>query len=591
MALVGNVGAITSSLPGWLHATATTRSLNAVRNACTRNRHEEQAMKHRNNASEPTWAEIAPLVDRAIEELPEDLRAPLVLHYLQRRSQSEIAADLGVNQATVSRRLEKGVAELRERLRSAGVLASVGLLTTLLSTSAAQAAPAALLTALGKMAMAGVGKTAVTTAPVPGAPIGGASVPTSGTLGTLQAKIVAVAAVGALAVVGAVAYRLATRPRPQGPAVSPAGTVQTIRKEDRIAQAETKPPVSDHRAPTAPKKEAAPEGVPVVEPYPESPVEVAKAFFCEKLAGREAALAYAAKEVVHDVAEDMKRFASYQLSPSSRIKGPSWFLYARLASENPENDYFSRMARRTARLAAKIYPGKGQDGVCVALWYAFPSDQRGFIYMNTRACWVAKQDGRWKVFTENTWYYTIQVPETIQPKEAERRLLEQVRRTGITDYSAMGKAYYVPLPDELATIKPMVVQCLESWVRGDDAETLKWLWPESKAAMGGDLAKFTEAQKQQRQALAPKRLLDVKVWNESVSEPESPQEFGAIRQALQAILGRPPREGWPYCRVAIFDCTLSCDKGGKEQSVPVRIYAIKDDNKWLVANLPRNSEN
>ena len=160
--LARHAGRIRSSLSGWLHTLATHRARNAIRDAATRRRHEEQAVAQRHANAEPTWAEVSLAVDEALEELPEELRAPLVLHYLRGCTQAEAAAQLGVNQSTVSRRIERGLAELRGVLKRVGLVASVVALATLLAENAACAAPAGLMTALGKMALAGppVGKPA-----------------------------------------------------------------------------------------------------------------------------------------------------------------------------------------------------------------------------------------------------------------------------------------------------------------------------------------------------------------------------------------------------------------------------------------------
>ena len=110
------------------------------------------------NEAEPTWQDISPGVDEALAGLPEEVREPLVLHYLEGRTQADISLELGVNQSTVSRRLEKGVDELRERLKMAGVVVPVALLAVLLGENAAAGVvPATLTAALGKMALAGVG--------------------------------------------------------------------------------------------------------------------------------------------------------------------------------------------------------------------------------------------------------------------------------------------------------------------------------------------------------------------------------------------------------------------------------------------------
>ena len=53
MELGRNAGAIVSSLPGWLHTAATSRSVNAIRNAATRRRYEEMAMTQQDNEEGP----------------------------------------------------------------------------------------------------------------------------------------------------------------------------------------------------------------------------------------------------------------------------------------------------------------------------------------------------------------------------------------------------------------------------------------------------------------------------------------------------------------------------------------------------------
>jgi hypothetical protein len=153
-------------------------------------------------------------VDEALADLPKALRVPILLHYFEGRSQSEVAATLGLSQPSVSRRLNKGVRALRARLKTAGVVASAAALVGVLTENAACAAPAGLVAALGKMAVAGVGA-AAGAATAGGAASSGAV--TATVLGTLKAKVVAAVVAGAVVVGGVVAYEAATRPKPQGP--------------------------------------------------------------------------------------------------------------------------------------------------------------------------------------------------------------------------------------------------------------------------------------------------------------------------------------------------------------------------------------
>ena len=155
--LARKAGSVRSSLPAYLHHMARNRSIDAIRKASARRRTEQEAAMLTDNSSERTWADIAPLVDEALARLPDRLRVPIILHYLEGRTQGQIAQELGLSQSTVSRNLDKGVSSLREALRKAGVIVSVAALAGLLTENAATAAPGALMAALGKMGVAGVG--------------------------------------------------------------------------------------------------------------------------------------------------------------------------------------------------------------------------------------------------------------------------------------------------------------------------------------------------------------------------------------------------------------------------------------------------
>lgn len=134
----------------WLHRVAWRKACNAIRGESRRRRHEQAAAAVLHKGDEASWDDVAPLLDEALEELPGHLRAPLVSHYLEGRTQQELAARMGVSQSTVSRQLEAALRELRSRLRTRGVLTGAGL-ALLLGTQSAEAAPPALTTALGKL--------------------------------------------------------------------------------------------------------------------------------------------------------------------------------------------------------------------------------------------------------------------------------------------------------------------------------------------------------------------------------------------------------------------------------------------------------
>ncbi len=65
------------------------------------------------------WQEVSPHVDKALDELPDELRLVLIEYFLRRRAQADIAAELGMSQVTVSRRVDAGIKELRKTLKKA----------------------------------------------------------------------------------------------------------------------------------------------------------------------------------------------------------------------------------------------------------------------------------------------------------------------------------------------------------------------------------------------------------------------------------------------------------------------------------------
>lgn len=106
------------------------------------------------------------VLDEELQQLPEIDRAPLVLFYLEERSQREIAELLGISVPAVESRLKRAKQELRVRLVRRGVTLSVAVAAIGWGASAASAAPPAILvsstltlaaagTTVGKLAAAG----------------------------------------------------------------------------------------------------------------------------------------------------------------------------------------------------------------------------------------------------------------------------------------------------------------------------------------------------------------------------------------------------------------------------------------------------
>ena len=63
----------------------------------------------------------------------------MLMHYVDGQSQRDVAAELGVNQSTISRRMQDALRQLRERLTQAGYAATAPAMMVLMQEHAAAA--------------------------------------------------------------------------------------------------------------------------------------------------------------------------------------------------------------------------------------------------------------------------------------------------------------------------------------------------------------------------------------------------------------------------------------------------------------------
>lgn len=151
-------------LGAWLHRVATNRALDRIRSERRRKQREARFATEQPSQAEPAWDDIYDRLDEAVAELPEELRVPVVAHYLLGQSHGEIARATGVARRTVSYRIERGVEQLGESLRRRGIHIASGVLGTLMAAHLAEAAtvPAPLIASLGMLALAHSANTAGT---------------------------------------------------------------------------------------------------------------------------------------------------------------------------------------------------------------------------------------------------------------------------------------------------------------------------------------------------------------------------------------------------------------------------------------------
>src|SRR5262249_33119208 len=130
-----------ASLASWLHGVAHRVALKAKAEAATRRRHEQQAaVSPPVPPDDVSWGEVRAVLDAELVGLPEKWRLPLVLCYLEGRTQDEAAEQLGWSKRTLRRRLEEGRTGLGHRLSRRGVVWPAGLAAVLFSDVVASAA-------------------------------------------------------------------------------------------------------------------------------------------------------------------------------------------------------------------------------------------------------------------------------------------------------------------------------------------------------------------------------------------------------------------------------------------------------------------
>jgi RNA polymerase sigma factor (sigma-70 family) len=112
-----------ASVGSWLYGVAYRVAHNARAHSARRQRHEAWRSGQRPTevSDDRSWREVQEVLYEELHKVAERYRAPLVLCYLEGRTQEEAAQVLGVSKATVKKWLERGRALLRARLVRRGL--------------------------------------------------------------------------------------------------------------------------------------------------------------------------------------------------------------------------------------------------------------------------------------------------------------------------------------------------------------------------------------------------------------------------------------------------------------------------------------
>jgi RNA polymerase sigma factor (sigma-70 family) len=125
-------------LGNWLYGVAYRTAMKAKVNAARRQARERQAgsMQPAPSHAEAQWRELRVVIDEELNRLPNKYRAPLLLCYVQGKTNQQAARELGWPSGSMSRRISRGRQILRDRLLRRGILLSPALLFTLLPKKA-----------------------------------------------------------------------------------------------------------------------------------------------------------------------------------------------------------------------------------------------------------------------------------------------------------------------------------------------------------------------------------------------------------------------------------------------------------------------
>jgi RNA polymerase sigma factor (sigma-70 family) len=179
-------------LAAWLHTATRNAALNLMISEQRRRTRESEALATEALAAgtAPDWDRLRPLLDAAIDELPEMDRAAVVLRFLERRPFAEIGAALRVKEDAARMRTERALDKLRAVLARRGITSTAAALGLMVSGQPLISAPAGLAATLAteSLALAGPGLFTATFASL------------------MTTKIILTTALGAIVAFGAGAY-------------------------------------------------------------------------------------------------------------------------------------------------------------------------------------------------------------------------------------------------------------------------------------------------------------------------------------------------------------------------------------------------
>lgn len=136
-------------LVAWLHLVARRTAMDMLRKESRRRSYERSAADIMSictdeSDSSPSWKEIEPLIDQAVESLKPIDRAAVLLRFFEDKSFQDVAAIIGSTDDAAQKRVSRALEQLRQFLTRRGVVLTAAGLSSRLETNAIHAAPTSL---------------------------------------------------------------------------------------------------------------------------------------------------------------------------------------------------------------------------------------------------------------------------------------------------------------------------------------------------------------------------------------------------------------------------------------------------------------
>jgi RNA polymerase sigma factor (sigma-70 family) len=131
-------------LPGWLYRTTRFACADVLKREFRRQKREQEAHMQAvidQNAHDPVWLQLSPVLDEAMARLRDKDRDALVLRFFENKSMKEIATLLGLDERAAQKRVQRALEKLRGMFVRRGITMSVAVIASAVAANSVNAAP------------------------------------------------------------------------------------------------------------------------------------------------------------------------------------------------------------------------------------------------------------------------------------------------------------------------------------------------------------------------------------------------------------------------------------------------------------------